>query len=64
MTYLIQEILFSSVLFILFQLIDIVGSVLERPLIRSEFTAKYVEIIVMLEKEILTCEVSVHKLHK
>lgn len=44
---------------ILFQLIDIVGSVLDRPLIRNEFTAKYVEIIVMLNHEIVTCEVSV-----
>lgn len=44
---------------IIFQLIDIVGSVLDRPLIRNEFTAKYVEIIVMLNHEIVTCEVSV-----
>lgn len=41
------------------QLIDIVGSVLERPLIRNEFTAKYVEIIVMLKQELDICEVSV-----
>lgn len=41
-----------------FQLIDIVGSVLDRPLIRNEFTAKYVEIIVMLTHEIEACEVS------
>ncbi|XP_049878702.1 dynein beta chain, ciliary [Pectinophora gossypiella] len=40
----------------IFKLIDIVGSVLERPLIRNEFTAKYVEIIVMLNKEIDICE--------
>ncbi|KAJ8736094.1 hypothetical protein PYW08_006750 [Mythimna loreyi] len=40
----------------IFKLIDVVGSVLDRPLIRNEFTAKYVEIIVMLEEEINTCE--------
>lgn len=39
-------------------MIDIVGSVLERPLIKNEFTAKYVEIIVMLKEELITCEVS------
>lgn len=39
------------------------GSVLDRPLIRNEFTAKYVEIIVELEKEIVICEVS-FKLNK
>lgn len=42
-----------------FQLIDIVGSVLDRPLIKNEFTAKYVEIIVMLDHELVICEVSV-----
>ncbi|KAL4703187.1 hypothetical protein ACJJTC_018259 [Scirpophaga incertulas] len=40
----------------IFKLIDIVGSVLDRPLIKNQFTAKYVEIIVMLEKEIAICE--------
>nr|XP_026486610.1 dynein beta chain, ciliary [Vanessa tameamea] len=40
----------------IFKLIDIVGSVLDRPLIKNEFTAKYVEIIVMLEEEIIVCE--------
>ncbi|CAH0405196.1 unnamed protein product [Chilo suppressalis] len=40
----------------IFKLIDIVGSVLDRPLIKNEFTAKYVEILVMLEKEIVICE--------
>ncbi|CAH1639911.1 unnamed protein product [Spodoptera littoralis] len=40
----------------IFKLIDVVGSVLDRPLISKEFTAKYVEIIVMLEEEINTCE--------
>ncbi|XP_045488493.1 dynein beta chain, ciliary [Pieris rapae] len=40
----------------IFKLIDIVGSVLERPLIKNEFTAKYVEIIVMLDKELSICE--------
>lgn len=31
---------------------------LDRPLIKNEFTAKYVEIIVMLDEEIGICEVS------
>lgn len=48
----------DTVMLYLFQLIDVVGSVLDRPLISKEFTAKYVEIIVMLEEEINTCEVS------
>ncbi|CAG9581722.1 unnamed protein product [Danaus chrysippus] len=40
----------------IFKLIDIVGSVLDRPLISNEFTAKYVEIIGMLDEEINICE--------
>lgn len=40
-----------------FQLVDIVGSVLERPLIKNEFTAKYTEILVKLEEELIICEV-------
>lgn len=44
--------------FFFLQLIDIVGSVLDRPLIKNEFTAKFVEITNMLEKELITCEVS------
>lgn len=42
----------------MFQLIDIVGSTLDRPLIKNEFTAKYTEILVMLEEEIVICEVT------
>ncbi|KAL4716976.1 hypothetical protein ACJJTC_012787 [Scirpophaga incertulas] len=40
----------------IFKLIEIVGTILDRPLIKSQFSAKYVEIIVMLGKEITTCE--------
>ncbi|XP_075210990.1 dynein heavy chain at 93AB [Lycorma delicatula] len=39
-----------------FKLIEIVGSVLERPLIKEEFTGKYQLIVAMLEKEIKTAE--------
>ncbi|KAI8438867.1 hypothetical protein MSG28_011209 [Choristoneura fumiferana] len=51
-----------------FKLIDIIGSVLDRPLIKNEFTAKYVEILVMLEEELVICEdlfkEQSHRLHK
>lgn len=43
---------------IIFQLIEIVGSVLERPLIKEEFTGKYQLIVAMLAKEIGTAQVS------
>ncbi|KAF5277248.1 hypothetical protein FQR65_LT00356 [Abscondita terminalis] len=42
---------------ILFQLINIVGSVLDRPLIKEEFTNKYVKILQMLEEEMHTAQV-------
>lgn len=40
----------------IFKLINIVGSVLDRPKIKQEFTNKYSEVVVMLEEEITTCE--------
>jgi dynein heavy chain len=40
-----------------FQLIEIVGSVLDRPLIREEFTGKYDAILGMLDEELITAEV-------
>jgi dynein heavy chain len=46
-----------SLCFLLFQLIEIVGSVLERPLIKEEFTGKYDAILGMLDKELITAEV-------
>ncbi|KAI8438868.1 hypothetical protein MSG28_011209 [Choristoneura fumiferana] len=53
---------------LIYQLIDIIGSVLDRPLIKNEFTAKYVEILVMLEEELVICEdlfkEQSHRLHK
>ncbi|XP_028172090.1 dynein beta chain, ciliary-like [Ostrinia furnacalis] len=55
-TVLVESFDNCSTLEAIFKLIDIVGSVLDRPLIKNEFTAKFVEIIVMLEKEIVTCE--------
>lgn len=39
-----------------FKLISIVGTVLERPKIKEEFTYKYQQILNMLEDEITTCE--------
>lgn len=39
-----------------FKLISIVGSVLDRPKIKQEFTNKYSEILMMLDEEITTCE--------
>ncbi|XP_038207715.1 dynein beta chain, ciliary [Zerene cesonia] len=57
-TVLVESFDNCSTLEAIFKLIDIVGCVLDRPLIKNEFTAKYVEIIVMLEKEIAICEVS------
>lgn len=44
-----------------FQLISIVGSVLERPLIKAEFTNKYTKILDMLRAEISTAEVCSHQ---
>ncbi|XP_077291064.1 dynein heavy chain at 93AB [Arctopsyche grandis] len=41
----------------IFKLIDIVGTVLDRPLINKEFTAKYSDILVMLEDEIESCQI-------
>ncbi|KAI5645013.1 dynein heavy chain and region d6 of dynein motor domain-containing protein [Phthorimaea operculella] len=55
-TVLVESFDNCSTLEAIFKLIDIIGSVLERPLIRNEFTAKYCEIIVMLNHEIATCE--------
>ncbi|EFA11309.2 dynein beta chain, ciliary [Tribolium castaneum] len=40
----------------IFKLISIVGSVLERPLIKTEFTNKYTKILDMLQQEINTAE--------
>lgn len=39
-----------------FKLISIVGSVLDRPKIKQEFTNKYSEILMMLDEEMTTCE--------
>lgn len=39
-----------------FKLINIVGSVLDRPKIKEEFTNKYTDILQMLDEEISTCE--------
>lgn len=41
----------------IFQLISIVGSILERTLIKNEFTSKYTKILQMMEDEIRTAEV-------
>ncbi|XP_021937393.1 dynein beta chain, ciliary isoform X2 [Zootermopsis nevadensis] len=40
-----------------FKLIEIVGSVLDRPLIKDQFTGKYEAILVMLNEELVTAEV-------
>ncbi|KAF4519850.1 hypothetical protein B566_EDAN005192, partial [Ephemera danica] len=40
----------------IFKLISIVGSVLDRPLIKDEFTSKYKSIVSMLDAEITTAE--------
>ncbi|KAM7360514.1 dynein heavy chain at 93AB isoform 2-T2 [Cochliomyia hominivorax] len=40
----------------IFKLINIVGSVLERPKIKEQFTQKYAEIVRMLEEELSVCE--------
>jgi dynein heavy chain len=42
---------------LLFQLIEIVGSVLDRPLIKDQFTGKYEAILGMLNEELVTAEV-------
>lgn len=39
-----------------FKLVSIVGSVLDRPKIKQEFTNKYGEVLQMLDKEIESCE--------
>lgn len=39
-----------------FKLISIVGSVLDRPKIKAEFTNKYSDILMMLDEEITECE--------
>lgn len=38
------------------QLISIVGTVLDRPKIREEFTGKYRQILYMIDEELSTCE--------
>lgn len=38
------------------QLISIVGSVLDRPKIKEEFTQRYAEIVRMLDEEMTVCE--------
>lgn len=38
------------------KLINIVGSVLERPKIKEQFTQKYAEIVRMLDEELTVCE--------
>jgi hypothetical protein len=48
---------FINLFFLSFQLIEIVGSVLDRPLIREEFTGKYDAILGMLDKELITAKV-------
>ncbi|XP_023295612.2 dynein beta chain, ciliary isoform X2 [Lucilia cuprina] len=40
----------------IFKLINIVGSVLERPKIKEQFTQKYAEIVRMLDEELYVCE--------
>ncbi|XP_061390860.1 dynein beta chain, ciliary isoform X1 [Musca vetustissima] len=40
----------------IFKLINIVGSVLERPKIKEQFTQKYTEIVRMLDEELTVCE--------
>ncbi|XP_063821324.1 dynein beta chain, ciliary-like [Ostrinia nubilalis] len=40
----------------IFKLIEIAGTILDRPLIKSQFTAKFAEIIEMLDKEMTACE--------
>lgn len=45
-----------DLLFVLFQLISIVGSVLDRPKIKEEFTQRYAEIVRMLDDEMTVCE--------
>ncbi|TMW50187.1 hypothetical protein DOY81_004746 [Sarcophaga bullata] len=40
----------------IFKLINIVGSVLERPKIKEQFTQKYAEIVRMLDEELSVCE--------
>ena len=39
-----------------FKLISIVGTVLERPKIKEEFTHKYTQILIMLDEELAVCE--------
>lgn len=39
-----------------FKLISIVGTVLERPKIKEEFTHKYTQILFMLDEELAVCE--------
>lgn len=48
---------FINLCFLSFQLIEIVGSVLDRPLIREDFTGKYDAILGMLDEELITSEV-------
>ncbi|VVC95211.1 unnamed protein product, partial [Leptidea sinapis] len=50
-TVLVESFDNCSTLEAIFKLIDIVGSVLERPLIKNEFTAKYVEIIELFNEQ-------------
>ncbi|XP_031336595.1 dynein beta chain, ciliary isoform X1 [Photinus pyralis] len=45
----------------IFKLISIVGSVLDRPLIKEEFTSKYVKILDMLNEEMDTAEILVQE---
>ncbi|KAJ9585775.1 hypothetical protein L9F63_002412, partial [Diploptera punctata] len=44
-----------------FKLIEIVGSVLDRPLIKEEFTGKYDSILVMLDEELTVTEEIYHE---
>lgn len=48
---------FINLCFLSFQLIEIVGSVLDHPLIREEFTGKYDAILGMLDEELITAKV-------
>ncbi|XP_067615922.1 dynein beta chain, ciliary [Eurosta solidaginis] len=45
----------------MFKLINIVGSVIDRPIIKEQFTQRYTEIVQKLDVEMTTCEDILHK---
>lgn len=47
---------------LLLQLIEVIGSFLERPLIKKEFEVKFIQILHMLAKEIKTVQVRIVKI--